>query len=128
VPSLSRGRVCRLQFLLAFASAVIFGSESRRTLGHILLPQIETSLFVASYDSQGHGGGIRPRFHTVVGWDIFGFSLHSLGSDHSTEDVAQQWIYAKHIENTSCDTGSIVAYAYFGRCLEMGPHVTLLLV
>jgi hypothetical protein len=24
----------------------------------------ETSLFVASCDSQGHGGGIRPRFHT----------------------------------------------------------------
>jgi hypothetical protein len=24
----------------------------------------ETSLFVASYDSQGHGGGIRPRRHT----------------------------------------------------------------
>jgi hypothetical protein len=23
-----------------------------------------TSLFVASYDSQGHGGGIRPRLHT----------------------------------------------------------------
>jgi hypothetical protein len=23
----------------------------------------ETSLFVASYDSQGHGGGIRPRLH-----------------------------------------------------------------
>jgi hypothetical protein len=26
--------------------------------------RFETSLFVASYDSQGHGGGIRPRFHT----------------------------------------------------------------
>jgi hypothetical protein len=25
-----------------------------------------TSLFVASYDSQGHGGGIRPRLHTGV--------------------------------------------------------------
>jgi hypothetical protein len=25
--------------------------------------RFETSLFVASYDSQGHGGGIRPRFH-----------------------------------------------------------------
>jgi hypothetical protein len=25
--------------------------------------RIETSLFVASYDSQGHGGGIRPRLH-----------------------------------------------------------------
>jgi hypothetical protein len=26
--------------------------------------KFETSLFVASYDSQGHGGGIRPRLHT----------------------------------------------------------------
>jgi hypothetical protein len=26
--------------------------------------RFETSLFVASYDSQGHGGGIRPRPHT----------------------------------------------------------------
>jgi hypothetical protein len=39
-PSLTRGRVCRLQLLLALASAVIFGSESRRTRGHILLSQI----------------------------------------------------------------------------------------
>jgi hypothetical protein len=28
--------------------------------------RFQTSLFVASYDSQGHGGGIRPRLHT--GW------------------------------------------------------------
>jgi hypothetical protein len=27
-------------------------------------PRFETSLFVASYDSQGHGEGIRPRLHT----------------------------------------------------------------
>jgi hypothetical protein len=27
--------------------------------------RFEISLFVASYDSQGHGGGIRPRLHTV---------------------------------------------------------------
>jgi hypothetical protein len=26
--------------------------------------RFETSLFVASYDSQGYGGGIRPRLHT----------------------------------------------------------------
>jgi hypothetical protein len=26
--------------------------------------RFETSFFVASYDSQGHGGGIRPRLHT----------------------------------------------------------------
>jgi hypothetical protein len=30
-PSLTRGRVCRSQLLLVFASAIIFGSESRRT-------------------------------------------------------------------------------------------------
>jgi hypothetical protein len=26
----------------------------------------ETSLFVASYDLQGHGGGIRPRLHIGI--------------------------------------------------------------
>jgi hypothetical protein len=35
-----RGRVCRLQLLLALASAVILGFESRGTRGHILLSQI----------------------------------------------------------------------------------------
>jgi hypothetical protein len=39
-PSLKRGRVCRLQLLLALAGAVIFGSESRRARDHILLSQI----------------------------------------------------------------------------------------
>jgi hypothetical protein len=38
--SLTRGRVCRLQLLLVFASAVIFGSESRGIRDHILLSQI----------------------------------------------------------------------------------------
>jgi hypothetical protein len=39
-PSLMRGRVRRLQFLLALASAVIFWSESHIACGHILLYQI----------------------------------------------------------------------------------------
>jgi hypothetical protein len=30
-----------------------------------------------------------------------------------------------HIENNSCNTFSIVACAYFGRCLELGLHVTI---
>jgi hypothetical protein len=86
--SLMRGWVCRLQLLLAFASAVILRSESRETHGQILLSQIRGSsnleeevlifisprnrvdslrsqalgsLFVASYDSQGYGGSIRTR-------------------------------------------------------------------
>jgi hypothetical protein len=37
--SLTRGRVCRLQLLLAFASTVILWSKSRGTHDHILLCQ-----------------------------------------------------------------------------------------
>jgi hypothetical protein len=85
--SLARGWVCRLQLLLALASGVILRSKSRGTSDHILLTQIRDSsnlegqvpvfispsyrvaplytqalgsLFVASYDSQSWGGGIRP--------------------------------------------------------------------
>jgi hypothetical protein len=49
--------------------------------------RFETFLFVASYDSQGNGGSIRPRRHT--GWApiIVGFALYGLGSDHSTENT-----------------------------------------
>jgi hypothetical protein len=46
----------------------------QRSLSRVLAPwdlatvfyclRFETSLFVASYDWQGHGGGIRPRLHT----------------------------------------------------------------
>jgi hypothetical protein len=88
-----RGWVCRLQLLLVLASTVILRSESRGTHDHILLSQIRYSsnldgqvpvfislrnrvarlypqklgsLFVTSYDSQRHGGGIRTRLHTVV--------------------------------------------------------------
>jgi hypothetical protein len=43
---------------LALASAAFLGSESLVTRDHIFTVS-ETSLFVASYDSQGHGGGIR---------------------------------------------------------------------
>jgi hypothetical protein len=33
--------------------------------------RFETSLFVASYDSQGYGGGIRPRLHTENKEEVF---------------------------------------------------------
>jgi hypothetical protein len=84
--------MCRLQLLLALASAGILGFESRRTHHHILLyqirdspnlegrvlvfifsrnrvaqlyPQAPGSHSVASYDSQGYGGDIRTRVHTL---------------------------------------------------------------
>jgi hypothetical protein len=59
--SLTRRQVCRLQLLVALASTVILGSESRGTHDHILLSLIGDSPSVASYDSQGYGGRIRPR-------------------------------------------------------------------
>jgi hypothetical protein len=89
--SLARRWVCRLQLLLVLASGAILKSESRRSHDHILLSQIRDyanledhvpvfmsprnrvaqlypqepgSVFVASYDSQGYGGGIRPHLRT----------------------------------------------------------------
>jgi hypothetical protein len=87
VPSVMKEWVCCLQLLLAFASAVILGSKSCETHDHILLSQVWDSpnlegqfpvfisptnrvaqalgsLFLASYDSRGSGGGICPHLHT----------------------------------------------------------------
>jgi hypothetical protein len=65
-PSLTRGRVCNLhiQLLLGIASAATLDSKSRRTRDHILQSQLKLcSHFVASYDSQGYGGGILTCLH-----------------------------------------------------------------
>jgi hypothetical protein len=109
-PSLPRGRVCHLQLLLTLASAVILGSESYGTHDHILLSQIRGSpslegqvpvfmsprnrvaqlypqalgsLLVASYDSQGYGGGIRNRLHAGRSRNDSWSLSHSLGTDSS---------------------------------------------
>jgi hypothetical protein len=82
--------ICRLELLLAFASAVILGCECHGTHYYILLPQIRDSPnledqvpvfisprnrvaqlypqalgfpFVVSYHSQGYGGSTRTRLH-----------------------------------------------------------------
>jgi hypothetical protein len=44
--------------------------------------RFETSLFVASYDSQGHGGGIRPRLHT-------GYSIAVSGDEFQDNSSAR---------------------------------------
>jgi hypothetical protein len=90
-PSLTRGRVCNLLLLLGLVSGVSLGSESHGTQDHILFseflrlpqpggpgpriyiprdkvaqlyPRALGSLYVASYDSQGYGGGILTRLNT----------------------------------------------------------------
>jgi hypothetical protein len=70
-PSLTRGRVCILYMLLALASLESFSGPSPLGLVTIFYClRFETYLFVASYDSQGHGGGIRTRLHTGLNWQL----------------------------------------------------------
>jgi hypothetical protein len=59
------GRVCHLQLLLSLVSAFSGPSPVGLLTGFYCL-RFETSLFVASYDWQGYGRGIRPRLHTGV--------------------------------------------------------------
>jgi hypothetical protein len=61
--SLTRGYVCRLRLLLAVASAVIFGSESRGTHDHILLSQIR--------DTPQPGGRSPYLYPTGTGWPSY---------------------------------------------------------
>jgi hypothetical protein len=51
---------------LALASSVFLGRSPLGLATVFYCLRFETSLFVASYDSQGHGGGIRLRLHTGV--------------------------------------------------------------
>jgi hypothetical protein len=143
--SLTREWVCRLQLLLALASAVILGSESRRRPyftvsvsrhpnleGQVpvfispknrvaqLCPQALGSLFVAFYDSLGYGGGIRNRLHAGYCHILSSYDLASgRTTAQKTHPLPSNGYMRTHIENTSCDTSSIVACAYCGRCLEM---------
>jgi hypothetical protein len=63
-PTLTRGRVCLLYMLLALASTVFLLSSPLGLATVFYCLRFETFLFVASYDSQGHDEGIRPRLHT----------------------------------------------------------------
>jgi hypothetical protein len=75
--SLTRGRVCRLQLLLV-SPAQSFSGQSPMGLVTIFYPlRFETSLFDASYDSQGYGGGTRPCLHTGVDWNAEWTPFHN---------------------------------------------------
>jgi hypothetical protein len=71
-----------------------------------LYPQALGSLFVASYYSQGYGGGIRPRLHA-------GFTLVT------PPHVPVYNLCTDGIENTDSSNVSVVAYLSFSvdKCL-----------
>jgi hypothetical protein len=73
-PSLTSGRIGRLQLLLVLASAVIFWSESRRTRGQILLSQIRDFPFRRLLRLAGS----RWRYSTPPPYGLLNRSLYSL--------------------------------------------------
>jgi hypothetical protein len=89
--------------LLALASAVSLGPSPLGLTTIFYCLRSETPLFVASYDSQGHGGGIRPRLHTV----ILGTSLYSRGMDH-----IEKTYYCRDVLPRNCPANSLGAYCY----------------
>jgi hypothetical protein len=71
-------------------SAQSFSGSSHLRLATIFYClRFETSLLVASYDSQGRGGSIRPRRYTGVSRNEGRCAICSLGTDR-TENIATQ--------------------------------------
>jgi hypothetical protein len=62
-PSLTRERVCLFICCWPFPAQSFSGPSPLGLATVFYCLRFETFLFVASYDSQGHGGGIRPRLH-----------------------------------------------------------------
>jgi hypothetical protein len=99
-PSLTRGRVCRLQLQLALASAVIFGSESRRTRGHILLSQIRDFPFrrlLRLAGSRWRYSTPPPRGFRSLMWETMFYTLQNNRLPSSIKSVK----FTKILGNTS---------------------------
>jgi hypothetical protein len=62
-----RGRVCLRICCWPLPAQSFLGLSPLGLATIFYCLRFETSLFATSYDSQGHGGGIRPRLHTEVG-------------------------------------------------------------
>jgi hypothetical protein len=95
--------------------------------------RFETSLLVASYDSQGHGGGIRPRLHTGTLISETNYALYSLGVNPMGNTalprngrplllsivarITQKWaVYPESVSAGTCLSS---------RCLTMDLYITI---
>jgi hypothetical protein len=141
--SLTRELVCcLLQLLLILTSAVILWSKSRWTHDHILLSQIRDPsnlegqvpvfisprnrvaqlypqalgyLFVASYNLQGYGGGIRTRLHAGMSVSSVSHLLKRMLCQLKREHLLEGLSLSVH-ENPSVRT-SVCCYG--NNCLPM---------
>jgi hypothetical protein len=95
---LTRGRVCRLQLLLALASAVILGSQSGGTHDDILLSQIQNFPFRRFLRL----AGLRWRYSTPPPHRI---RTNNLPSFHCILSI---WYDTGRIENTAFNSSSVL--------------------
>jgi hypothetical protein len=113
-PSLTRGRVC-ICICCWSSPAQSFSSPSPMDLATIFYClSFETSLFVASYDSQGHGGGIRPP--PPHGLAESGLALYSRGTDHVQKTQPLYCCVARTTQKTRvmCQTvSSLIRYKHW---------------
>jgi hypothetical protein len=81
-------------------------------------PRLETSLFVASYYSQGHRGDIRPRLHTEVHWAGLGSSLYNpLGGSDRKHRPQQFCYFYGRLPSDSPDIVVVFTYRYQATAL-----------
>jgi hypothetical protein len=78
--------------------------------------RFETSLFVASYDSQGHGGSIRPRLHTGYIETLFVFKFSNVSSHRIVVCliVLIEWLLLKWYTFPTC-VNVFISFCLFAR-------------
>jgi hypothetical protein len=79
---LVQSRLCTADYALEGQVPVFISPRKRMAQ---LYPQTQGSLFVASYDTQGYGGGILTRLHT-------GSIMARLGTVTSYSFVPEDWV------------------------------------
>jgi hypothetical protein len=79
-------RVCLLYMLLALQAQSFSGPSPLGLVTIFYCLRFETSLFVTSYDSQGHDGGIWPRLQTGTLW-LQLVSLYNLGMSCTENNI-----------------------------------------
>jgi hypothetical protein len=68
----------RTDLSFTIAPGLLQSSHFRSKSGSVTIfycLRFETFLFVASYESQGYGGGIRPRLHTGVSPNLVSLNI-----------------------------------------------------
>jgi hypothetical protein len=94
--------------LLALASIAFLGSESLWTRNQLYCLRFETSLFVASYDSQSLGGGIRSRPHKGLHAELCNI-YDSVRTSQETHYVST----TKPNTNTLCGQNAVFWYVLY---------------